>query len=349
MGNILGPLIINLDSTCLLKDEESLLESQLLGGVILFEHNYSNVNQIRLLIQNIKKINNKLKIFIDHEGGRVHRFKTGLTKLPSFEIIGNIYNSNKNIGRELSYYVGYVSGYELKSLGIDINFSPVVDLRINSEVMKGRTLADNSNDIIDLVKPYLHGLIENGIVPTLKHFPGHGCVTGDTHLELSNSDFIISEMNDHIYPFKKIHKEFDIPIMTSYIQFNSISNDPVTTSSNWLKNITTDIFDSDPFYISDDLEMKGISKRYPDLSRVKLLEKSLSNGCSMAIVTTMQDQTIINNKKSFQFYKDEYISMIDSINYKTDITLQCLADLAYNKGSMSSYKKARDFLKGYIK
>ena len=156
-------------------------------------------------------------------------------------------------------------------------------------------------------------------------------------------------MNDHIYPFKKIHKEFDIPIMTSHIQFNSISNDPVTTSSNWLKNITTDIFDSDPFYISDDLEMKGISKRYPDLSRVKLLEKSLSNGCSMAIVTTMQDQTIINNKKSFQFYKDEYISMIDSINYKTDITLQCLADLAYNKGSMSSYKKARDFLKGYIK
>ena len=348
MSNISGPLIINLDSTQLLNEEASLLKSKLIGGVILFEHNYCNKEQIRLLIQNIKKTNNKLKIFVDHEGGRVQRFKTGLTKLPSFEFIGNVFNSDKNIGKELSYYSGYVSGYELKSLGIDINFSPVVDLRINSDLMKGRTLADNSNDVVDLVKPYLHGLIENGIVPTLKHFPGHGCVSLDTHLELSNSDFTISEINNHIYPFKKIHKEFDIPIMTSHIQFDSISIDPVTTSSTWLKNISTNIFDSDPFYISDDLEMKGISKRYPDLSKANLLEKSLSNGCSMAIVTTMQDQRIINNKKSFQFYSDEYISMTESINYNTDITLQCLTDLSYNKGTMSTYKKAKDFIRGYI-
>jgi len=348
MANIPGPLIINLDSTHLLKDEESLLKSQLIGGVILFEHNYSNVDQIKLLIQDIKKINDKLKIFIDHEGGRVQRFKTGLTNLPSFEFIGNIYSSNKNIGKELSYYVGYVAGYELKSLGIDINFSPVVDLRINSDVMKGRTLAYDSNDVIELVKPYLHGIIENGIVPTLKHFPGHGCVSGDTHLDMSKSDFKISEIKNHINPFQKIHKEFDIPIMTSHIQFSSISDNPVTTSSTWLKSITADIFDKDPFYISDDLEMKGISNRYPDLSKAKLLEKSLSNGCSMAIVTTMQDQMIINNKKSFQFYRDEYISMIDSMNYKTDINLQCLTDLSYNKGNMSVYKKARDFINGCI-
>ena len=94
--------------------------------------------------------------------------------------------------------------------------------------------------------------------------------------------------------------------------------------------------------------MKGISKRYPDLSRIKLLEKSLSCGCSMAIVTTMQDQMIINNKKSSQFYMDEYISLIDSMNYNSDITLQCLTNLSYNKGIMSSYKKAKDFIKGYI-
>ena len=348
MANIPGPLIINLDSTYLLDEEKLLLSSKLIGGVILFEHNYSDVNQVRLLIQNIKKINNKLKIFIDHEGGRVQRFKVGLTHLPSFESIGNIYNSDKNIGKELSYYVGYVSGFELKSLGIDINFSPVVDLSINSNVMKGRTLSNNSSDVIDLVKPYLHGLIENGIIPTLKHFPGHGCVSGDTHLDLSKSDFTISEINNHIDPFIKIHKEFDIPIMTSHIQFTSISDDPVTTSSAWLTNITNDIFDNHPFYISDDLEMKGISKRYPDLSKVKLLERSLSNGCSMAIVTTMQDQMIINNKKSFQFYRDEYISMVDTINYKSDINLQCLTELSYNKGTMSAYKKAKDFIKSYI-
>ena len=325
-----------------------MLDSQFIGGVLLFEHNFSNVNQIRLLIQDIKKINNTLKIFIDHEGGRVQRFKSGLTHLPSFESIGNVFDIDKNIGKELSYYVGYVAGYELKSLGIDINFSPVIDLRVNSEVLKDRTLSDNSNNVIDLVKPYLIGLIDNGVVPTLKHFPGHGCVSGDTHLDLSTSDFKISEINNHMHPFKKIHNEFNIPIMTSHIQFGNISDDPVTTSSNWLKNITSDIFHSNPFYISDDLEMKGITTRYPDLSKIKLLEKALSNGCSMVIVTTMQDQIIINNKKSYQFYNDEYINLIDSINYKNDITLQCLTDLSYNKGTMSTYKKARDFIKRYI-
>lgn len=348
MTNIPGPLIINLDSTYILDEEVSLLKSQLIGGVILFEHNYHDVNQIKLLIQSIKNINDKLKIFIDHEGGRVQRFKTGLTHLPSFEIIGNVYNSDKNIGKALSYYAGYVAGYELKTLGIDINFSPVVDLRISSDVMKGRTFADNGNDVVDLVKPYLNGLIENGIIPTLKHFPGHGCVSGDTHLDLSKSNLTISELNNHLYPFIKIHKQFNVPIMTSHIQFDSISDHPVTTSSTWLDNITTDIFNINPFYISDDLEMKGISKRYPDLSRIKLLEKSLSCGCSMAIVTTMQDQMIINNKKSSQFYMDEYISLIDSMNYNSDITLQCLTNLSYNKGIMSSYKKAKDFIKGYI-
>ena len=348
MTNITGPLIINLDSTYLLDEEKSLLSNKLIGGVLLFEHNYSDNNQIKLLIQNIKKTNDNLKIFIDHEGGRVQRFKTGLTNLPSFEFIGNIYNTDKNIGKELSYHGGYISGYELKSLGVDINFSPVVDLSINSDVMKGRTFADNSHDVIDLVRPYLHGLIENGIIPTLKHFPGHGCVCEDTHLDLSKSDFTISEINNHIDPFIKIYKEFNIPIMTSHIQFTSISDDPVTTSAVWLNKITNDIFDNHPFYISDDLEMKGISKRYPDLSRAKLLEKSLSNGCSMAIVTTMQDQMIIYNKKSSQFYMDEYINMLDSVNYKSDITLQCLTHLSYNKGTMSAYKKAKDFIKVYV-
>lgn len=348
MNNIQGPLIINLDSTTLLQGEAILLKHQFVGGVLLFAHNYSNAYQMKSLIQDIKNINDKLKIFIDHEGGRVQRFKSDFTHLPSFELIGKIYNSDSNIGKELSYYVGYVAGYELKSLGVDVNFSPVVDLDIDSDVLKGRTFSKDCNDVIALVRPYLNGLIDNGIIPTLKHFPGHGCVTGDTHLDLSESNFSISDINNHIAPFKDIYNEFNIPIMTSHIQFNSISDNPVTTSHEWLNSISKEIFINNPFYISDDLEMKGISKRYPNLSKIKLLEKSLSNGCSMVIVTTMQNQEIINKKKSHEFYWNEYINKLSSINYKPDINLQCLTDLSYNKGVMSTYKKAINFIESNI-
>ena len=349
MSNIQGPLIINLDSTSLCDNEAELLKNNFIGGVLLFEHNYIDVNQTRLLINNIKNINSKLKIFIDHEGGRVQRFKSGFTHLPSFQLIGEAYNCDENIGKELSYNVGYVAGFELKSLGIDINFSPVVDLTIDSSVMMGRTLSDNSKDVITLIEPYIDGLIENGIIPTLKHFPGHGCVTNDTHINLSESNLSLSEIDKHIHPFKEIHNQFSVPIMTSHIQFNSISDHPVTTSYEWLKNISNETFKTHPFFISDDLEMKGISKRYPNMSRIRLLEESLSSGCSMVIVTTMQNQEIIDNKKSYQFYRDEYLNKLDLINYESNINLQCLSDLSYNKGNMSTYKDAIEFIKRYMK
>ena len=131
-----GPLIINLDSTSISVEEKDLLLSKPIGGVILFSHNYDNKNQIRSLISSIKEIRDNIIICIDHEGGRIQRFKNEFTSLPSFQVIGNLYSIDKTKAEDLAYYSGYIAGYELKDIGIDINFSPVVDLTSKSSVLK---------------------------------------------------------------------------------------------------------------------------------------------------------------------------------------------------------------------
>ena len=117
------------------------MENEIIGGVILFDHNYENVEQTISLIDSIKSINNNILIAVDHEGGRVQRFREEFTLLPSFESIGSIYLDDQHLADEIAYYCGYISGFELKRAGIDINFSPVVDLSSESNVLNSRTFS----------------------------------------------------------------------------------------------------------------------------------------------------------------------------------------------------------------
>jgi len=345
-----GYLIINLDSDRLLDEEVEILNNKFIGGVLLFEHNFINNDQIKSLIESIKSVNSNLLIAIDHEGGRVQRFKEGFTSLPSFSSIGSIHITDHSLADEIAYNSGYIAGYELKAIGVDLNFSPVVDLSSNSNVLNSRTFSESSINVVRLSLLYIQGLIDNGIIPTLKHYPGHGSVSGDTHTDLLNCDMSWDDIYKHLVVFEKIHNKYNIPIMTSHIQFNKISNHPVTTSSTWLKDIPRKVFDKHPFFISDDLEMLGIKKHYSDLNRLSILEKTLTSGCSMAIVTTMQDKKIIKEKKSHLFYKKEYLDKLKSHNINTDhINLPCLDDLLYNRGDVNTYHKAIEIMGRHTK
>ena len=345
-----GCLIINLDSEVLLDEEVEILTNKFIGGVLLFEHNFINNDQIKSLIDSIKSINSNLLIAIDHEGGRVQRFKKGFTSLPSFSSIGNICRTDHSLADEIAYNSGYIAGYELKAIGVDLNFSPVVDLSAKSDVLNSRTFSESSTNVIRLSLSYIQGLIDNGIIPTLKHYPGHGSVTGDTHKDPMNCNLPWDDIYEHLVVFEKIHNKYNIPIMTSHIQFSEISNDPVTTSSMWLKEISHKVFGKLPYFISDDLEMHGIKKHYPELSRLSLLEKTLTTGCSMAIVTTMQDKNIIKEKKSHIFYKNEYLNRINLHNINTrNNNLPCLHELSYNKGDVNTYHNAIEFTGRHIK
>ncbi len=341
-----GPLIINLDSISISSEERDLLLSSLIGGVILFSHNYNNKNQIKSLISSIKEIRDNIIICIDHEGGRIQRFKKEFTSLPSFQEIGNLYPIDKLKAEDLAYYSGYIAGYELKDIGIDINFSPVVDLTSKSSVLNSRTFSNNPNIVVDLACKHIQGYVDNGIIPTLKHFPGHGVITTDTHTDISYCNLPYEKLDSHIYSFQNIHAKMNIPIMTGHIIYPKVSDQPVTSSSKWLHVISNDIFSKKPFFISDDLEMKGIYDVFKNECRLNILHKVLSSGCDMSIITTMQNQQLIEDKKSYYFYQKEFIEPLGkSGKYQiSDINIPCSDDISYNIGDSHVYKNALKYL-----
>ena len=195
--------------------------------------------------------------------------------MPTFSAIGDLYLDDTDLADQIAYSSGYVAGYELKEIGIDVNFSPVVDLSSDSLVLNSRTFSNNSQIVLRLATSYINGLIDNGIVPTLKHFPGHGAVISDTHTDISECNLSLDRLENHISVFKDIHDAYKIPIMTSHISYNRVSSDPVTTSIEWLKQTSKIIFNNKPFFISDDLEMSAITKKYKKMNHESVFSTEL--------------------------------------------------------------------------
>ena len=309
----LGPLIINIDGISLQDEERTLLKHDLIGGIILFSHNYKSKTQLHSLINDIKSVKDNILITIDHEGGRVQRLINDFTHLPSFEDISNIKNHDEMISK--AYDSGYIGSLELSEIGIDINYSPVVDINHDksNRLLKGRTFGKDIKSVIALSDSYIRGCIDGNILPVLKHFPGHGRVTTDSHTEacVSNIDYKTLSESD-ILPFKEIHSrfpEFNIPIMTNHLIYTEIDEYITTYSKKWLYELSQSIFTNKPFFISDDIEMYSATKHNNKiLSCERRVLLALSAGCRMIIATTMQDREIIKNKESYKYITTNYIT-----------------------------------------
>jgi len=309
----IGPLIINLDSTELSDSEKHLIEHNLVGGIILFSHNFISKKQFQSLINDIKSVKDNILITIDHEGGRVQRLLNGFTHLPSFEKISEI--KNDDVRKQIAYQAGYVSAYELSEVSIDINYSPVIDINHNKKnnLLKDRTFGDNTENIILLANEYIKGSLDGGVLPVLKHFPGHGRVMTDSHTEDCLSDIDINELlKTDILPFKSLHlnqSKFNLPIMTNHIIYSKVDKFIATYSKEWLKTKSNLIFKKPPIFISDDVEMysaKMIDDR--ELSCEERVLLALNAGCRMIIATTMQNNKIIEEKSSYRYFSENYLT-----------------------------------------
>ena len=311
--NNIGPLIINLDGTSLSKNEKNLIKHEIIGGIILFSHNFVSKNQLKELILDIKNIKDNILVSIDHEGGRVQRLLNGFTHLPSLESISNIENIDEK--KSASYDAGFVGASELSEMNIDINYSPVVDIYHNKKnnLLKDRTFGDNPNVIIQLAECYIKGSLDGGILPVLKHFPGHGRVDTDSHIEncVSKIDFNTLSRTD-ILPFQKLHNSFsdcNIPIMTNHIAYPNIDDYITTYSRKWLIDLSASIFSKLPLFISDDIEMfSAVSSNNKDISCDDRFLLALKAGCRLVIATTMQNPKIIDDKCSYRYFTENYLT-----------------------------------------
>ena len=275
-------IILSCSSLELTKQERDFFKQTYPLGFVLFKRNYVNKNQLRKLIADLKEItlNKNLLIFVDQEGGKVQRFDgEGFTKFPAQKMFGDIYKTNKKKSLELAYKSSYLMGMELKSIGVDVTFSPVCDIFFpdGNEVIGSRSFSENPKAVLNLSREFCRGFNDSDIYPVLKHFPGHGRSKFDTHFKKSIVENSFEEIKkSDLVPFKLLKDEK--MVMLAHIIYQNIDNKVATYSEVIIKNILRESLSFKGLILSDDLSMKALSGDI--ISKVK---KTYNAGCDVIL------------------------------------------------------------------
>ena len=302
---ILGPIIVSIEGKKLSEDDRHTLQHDLIGGVILFSENYEDREQLMELVRSIKKVKSpELIVCVDQEGGRVQRFRQGFYKLPSFNELGKIYDRTKEEGLRASFLAAQVNALELMDVGIDFSFSPVIDIDHGlSDIIGDRSFHSIPEIVTELSDSYINGLKSIGMKAVVKHFPGHGGVMLDSHIDKPIDERFLDDLDNDLMPFQSLFKKDVSAIMTAHICFPSIDSSVVTFSEYWLNNLLRQKFQFQGLVFSDDLSMGATEEIGLMEERINL---ALSSGCDVVICCHMKDQINLiiesvqsNYKKSF--------------------------------------------------
>jgi beta-N-acetylhexosaminidase len=278
----LGPIMMDVSGFKLTEVEKTQLAKPSIGGVILFTRNYQNINQVKTLISSIRKLNQDLLIAVDHEGGRVQRFREGFTHLPAMSKLGDVYDQNPEKAIETAFSCGCVLAAELSEIDVDFSFTPVLDLDYgHSSAIGDRAFHSNPEVVIKLAGALIKGLHEVGMKCVGKHFPGHGHVACDSHLDLPIDERPMNEIMQDILCFKNLINHGLDAVMPAHVVYTQVDDKPSGFSSKWIKDILQTQLGFGGVVFSDDLSMLGAHFINNIVKRVQV---SLESGCDMALI-----------------------------------------------------------------
>jgi beta-N-acetylhexosaminidase len=280
----LGPVVIDVAGLELSDEDLRRLAHPLAGGVILFARNYDSPEQLERLTAAIHAVREPaLVIAVDHEGGRVQRFRQGFTVLPPMRALGAEWDHNRQEGRRLAHEIGYVLATELRTHGIDLSFAPVLDVdHGGSSVIGDRAFHSDAEAVAELAGALMQGLKEAGMAAVGKHFPGHGYVRADSHHELPMDDRPYADLEAaDLVPFVRLIRGGLAAIMPAHVVYSEVDARPASFSPVWLKRILRDELGFDGLVFSDDLSMEGARSVGGIVERT---EAALEAGCDMVLV-----------------------------------------------------------------
>ncbi|TXI18755.1 MAG: beta-N-acetylhexosaminidase [Nitrosomonas sp.] len=281
----LGPVMLDIAGTQLTESDIKRLSHPLTGGVILFARNYSNHRQLTELTQQIHALRNPhLLIAVDHEGGRVQRFRKDFTELPAMRELGKIWDKNPAHARHLAKQLGFVLSAELNACGVDFSFTPVLDLdHGHSCVIGDRAFHCDPDAVSELAYQLMLGLRKGGMLAVGKHFPGHGYLQADSHVEKSVDPrrYIDIEMHD-LVPFQHMINHGIAGIMPAHVIYSEIDPIPAGFSTIWLQKILRTELQFEGCIFSDDLSMYGAGSYLE--SMLLRAQAALAAGCDMILV-----------------------------------------------------------------
>ena len=282
-----APLIIDIAGQSLSKTDKHRLKHPLTGGLILFARNWENRAQLTALCAEIKKIRKDLLICVDHEGGRVQRFRTdGFTHLPPMRTLGQLWLKDAMAATNAATACGYVLGAELRACGVDFSFTPVLDLDFGeSSIIGDRAFARDPRVVGLLAKSLMHGLLQSGMANCGKHFPGHGFVKADSHTEIPvDKRSLKAILADDAAPYDWLNTTLT-SVMPAHVIYPKVDARPAGFSEKWLTYILRGQLGFGGAIFSDDLSMAGA--RLLDGKQVSYTEAAvaaLNAGCDMVLL-----------------------------------------------------------------
>ena len=285
----LGPILIDVVGTELAADDIRRLQHPLVGGVILFKRNYRDNAQLKALTASIHEVRQPpLLIAVDHEGGRVQRFREGFTKIPPMREFGKIWDKNPKKARELAIEAGWILAAELRAHGIDFSFTPGLDMDYGESLVIGdRAFHQDATAINELAFSLMQGLKKGGMSAVGKHFPGHGFVVADSHVSIPIDERSFDEIaaND-MQPFKQMIDEGLAAIMPAHVIYPKVDDKPAGFSPKWLQKVLRERLGFNGVIFSDDLSMEGATVG-GDVTTRSLA--ALNAGCDMVLLCNRPD------------------------------------------------------------
>ncbi len=293
----LGPFIIDVQGVSLASEEREVLLHPWVGGVIYFTRNFESRAQITALSQEIRHLREskglpRLLICVDHEGGRVQRFREGFTQICSMASIGKLWQEHDSESQlaalAMARQQGFLLAKELREVGVDFSFTPVLDLDwARSEIIGERAFHANPAVVAQLAAALMHGLLQAGMKNCGKHFPGHGWAVADSHLALPEDERSLQDIiaNDAL-PYARIGSPTLSSVMPAHIRYPQVDDAPAGFSKVWLKKILREQLGFEGVIISDDLSMAGAAVLEDVADRA---QAAFEAGCDATLICNRPD------------------------------------------------------------
>jgi beta-N-acetylhexosaminidase len=276
----LGPLMVDIAGTELSAEDVRVLAHPMVGSVLLFTRNYSNPRQVAALTAAIRALRTPhLLIAVDHEGGRVQRFREGFTRLPAARLLGRRFDEDRRDALALAQSVGWLMASELRAVGVDFSFAPCIDLDYGvSEIIGDRAFHSDPDTVAALAVATMSGMREAGMAAIAKHFPGHGAVVADSHtaLPVDRREFV--DLEADIRPYRPMIDNNLPGIMAAHVVFPAVDALPASLSQRWITGVLRGELGFHGCVFADDLTMAGAAAFGDVMARVDL---ALAAGCDV--------------------------------------------------------------------
>jgi beta-N-acetylhexosaminidase len=279
----LGPLMVDIAGTSLTAADRELLGHPLIGSVVLFTRNYADPQQLRALSREIQALRSPaLLLAVDHEGGRVQRFRPGFSALPAARRIGQQFDRERQRGLAMARALGWLMAAELLGSGVDFSFAPCVDLDYGlSEIIGDRALHARAAAVAQLAVAYMHGMRDAGMGATAKHFPGHGAVVADSHLALPVDRRELVDLDADLLPYRRLIANGLPAVMVAHVLFPAVDAVPASFSQRWISGVLRGELQFGGAVFADDLSMAGAAAVGDLQARAEL---ALRAGCDGLLV-----------------------------------------------------------------